>query len=51
MNGNAFVIPNALSIRPIYTRRVREALHALAESNPTPAEYRARKEEILALNE
>ena len=34
-------------IRPAYTHAQRKALHALAESNPTPERYRAEKERIL----
>jgi hypothetical protein len=31
-----------------YPRHTAEALHALAESNPTPEQYREAKERILA---
>ena len=35
------------SYRPTYPARVAQALHALAESNPTPTEYAETKRRIL----
>jgi hypothetical protein len=36
------------TLRPTYNIHTARALHALAESNPTPDEYHARKKAILA---
>ena len=35
------------TVLPRHPKRIRDALHALAESNPTSAEYERRKAEIL----
>ena len=40
-------LAGTLAIRPHRTRAQREALHALAESNPTPTEYERQKALIL----
>ena len=37
-----------LAVRPLRPKRITDALHALAESNPTPAEYERRKKQILS---
>jgi len=39
------------ALRPTYDLPTARALHALAESNPTPDEYHARKEAILGRHE
>jgi hypothetical protein len=40
--------PNDPTRFTTYPRHTAEALHALAESNPTPQQYREAKERILA---
>ena len=45
--GHTLALPGALPIRPHRTKAQRDALHALAESNPTPTEYERKKQQIL----
>lgn len=45
--AHVLALPGALPIRPHRTKAQRDALHALAESRPTPTEYERRKTEIL----
>lgn len=45
--GESSRAPTPLAALPTYPRHVGAALHALAESNPSPAEYEAEKARIL----
>jgi len=45
--GESSWAPTPLAALPTYPRHVGAALHALAESNPSPAEYEAEKARIL----
>lgn len=47
-NGNDVGTQSTLSLFPSRPARITDALHELAESNPTPATYEAEKARILA---